>query len=94
VSDENFWYDLPANFDVVDDAYGDPIAETDDLHIEPGVLDNFVVDEDLASVGSAAADNLMIFMDKTGCDHERSNLGEDHAVEGFAARRTGIRHWG
>ena len=63
---------------------GDTVAEPDDLNIEPGALDHLIVDEDFTGVGYPGANNLTIFMDEAGLDHEGPNFGKDFAVEGFA----------
>lgn len=63
---------------------GDSVAQSDDLDIQPGVLDHVVVDEDITRVGNAGADYLTIFVDEAGLNHKGPNFGEDFAIKGFA----------
>ena len=63
---------------------GDSVAQADDLDIQPGALDHVVVDEDFAGVGNSGTDDLTIFVDEAGLDHEGPNLGEGFPVEALA----------
>lgn len=63
---------------------GDSVAEPDDLDIKPGAFDHLVVDKDFTGVWNSGADDLTIFMDEAGFDHEGPNFREDLAVEGSA----------
>ena len=62
---------------------GDSIAEPDDLDIEPGAPDHLIVDKDFTGIGDPSADNLAIFMDEAGFDHEGSKFGKNFAIDGF-----------
>jgi hypothetical protein len=72
----------------------DSVAQADDLDIQPGALNHVVVNEDFAGVGNSATDDLTIFVDEPGLDHEGPNLGKDFPVEalaGHAESTLGIR---
>src|ERR1700740_3480970 len=56
---------------------GDAVAQLDDLDVEPGGPDHFVVEEDFAGERYSGADDLPVLYDEPGGDHERANLGKD-----------------
>jgi hypothetical protein len=75
---------MPSMLGNVATGNGDSGAKSDDLDVKPSSLDHFVVDEDFTDVGNPGVDDLAIFIDEAGFDHERPNFGEDFAVECFA----------
>ena len=64
---------------------GDPVAQPDHLDIEPGTPDHVVVDEHFTCMWNPGADDLAIFLDQAGLNHEGPHFRKNFAVEGFAA---------
>ena len=70
---------------------GEAVTELDGVDVQPGSADSLVVDEDLAGVGDAGADDLLIALDEAGGDGEGPCFGERSAKESLAGGAEAVK---